>query len=175
MLKTAFQPASDARVRFIPPVKLAFMSVRGPYSRSVGEAWTQMFDWLDKRGHMKSPGIGYGLAHDDPQTTLSSKIRYDAGVPIPTTWTEDDGTFAQIRTFRGGSYTVQRYVGAYEAIGKMISQIRREVLPRSGLVLDKTRPLLCIYYSDPRHFGPGEQETDVCLPVITDRRAKPRD
>lgn len=175
MLKTAAHPTTDAKVRFLPPVKLAFVSVRGPYSRSVGEAWSHMFDWLEKRGHMESPGTGYGLAHDDPQTTLSSKIRYDAGVPIPATWRDGDEEFAHLRTFKGGSYTVQRYVGPYTNIGGMVSATRRELLPRTGLVLDKSRPLLCIYYSDPRLIGPAEQQTDVCLPVMTERRAKPRD
>lgn len=175
MLKLAAQPASTAKVRFIPPVRLAFMSVRGPYAKSVGEAWQQMFHWLDERGHMRSPGLGYGLAHDDPQTTLSSKIRYDAGVPVPETFREGDEAFVHVRTFRGGSYTSQRYVGPYDTVGKMISVTRRDVLPRSGLVLDRSRPILCIYYSDPRVVGPEAHETDVCLPVMAERRASPRD
>ncbi len=120
MLKFASQ-LSEVKVRFIAPVRLAFVSARGPYSRSVGEAWEQVFHWLKSQGHMEPIGIGYGLAHDDPQTTLSSKIRYDAGIPVPATWREGDETFVHVRTFKGGSYTSQRYVGPYENVGRMIS------------------------------------------------------
>lgn len=164
----------NAEVRFISPVKLAIVSARGPYARSVGQAWNQMFAWLDSRQHSEPVTIGYGLAHDDPQTTLSTKIRYDAGIPLPASWKPEDENFAQVHTFRGGSYTVQHYAGPYQNLGRLISQTRRDFIARSGLVLDRTRPVVCIYRSDPRQVGPEDQHADVCLPVMIERRATPR-
>ena len=175
MLNDIARPIAPTSVRFIPPMKLAFVRARGPYAQSVGKAWQQMFEWLDERGHMTCTVRGYGLAHDDPQKTLSSQIRYDAAVQIPQTWEAADETLVHLKTFTGGSYTTQRYVGPYAQAGRMISQTRRDVLPRNGLAFDPSRPILCIYHSDPRVVGPQGQETDVCLPIMMDQRSKPRD
>lgn len=162
-------------VRFIPPMKLAFLRANGPYTQSVGEAWRQMFAWLDSRGHIASTGRGYGLAHDDPKITLSSRIRYDAGVLIPPTWEAIDETLVHVKTFSGGSYTTQHYVCPYDQIGRIVSQTRRDALPRSGLVLDPSRPILCIHHSDPRFVSPDQHKTDVCLPVMMERRSVARE
>lgn len=161
-------------VRFIPPMKLAFMRATGPYKHSVREAWRQMFAWLDSRDHFPSMGRGYGLAHDDPKKTLSTRIRYDAGVQVPPTWEAIDETLVQVKTFPGGSYTLQHHVCPYEQIGRIISQTRRDALARSGLALDPGRPILCIHYGDPRYVYTDQHETDVCLPVMMERRSVPR-
>ncbi len=162
-------------VRFIPPMRLAYLRAHGPYTQSVSEAWRHMFAWLDSRGHIASTGRGYGLAHDDPKKTLSSRIRYDAGVQIPPTWDEIDETLVHVKTFSGGSYTMQHYVCPYDQIGRIISQTRRDVLPRNGLALDPSRPILCIHHSDPRFVAPEQHKTDVCLPVMMERRSVARD
>lgn len=175
MLKDQVRPLPTTSLRFIPPMKLAYLRATGPYTQSVGEAWRQMLAWLDGRGHIASTGRGYGLAYDDPKKTLSSRIRYDAAVQIPPTWDAVDEALVQVRTFAGGSYTMQRYICPYAQIGRIVSQTRRDVLPRSGLALDPSRPILCIHHSDPRVVGPEEQETDVCLPVMMERRSVPRD
>jgi len=157
---------SELKLRFIKPIKLAFIRARGAYAHSVGEAWEKMFDWIERRGHALTGG--YGLAHDDPRATLTAKMRYDACVEIPSTWGAADLQFVQVATFDGGSFAVQRYRGPYSNIGQVISNTRREMLPKTNLALDRHRPILCVYHHDPRTVEPRDLETDVCLPVRAD-------
>lgn len=169
------QSSSSVSIRFIAPVKLAFVRKRGPYTQCVPEAWRILLAWLDARGHIQTADRGYGLAHDDPQTTLPDQIRYDAAVAMPPTWHEEDARFVRVKHFDGGAYTVQRHVGSYAGLGRIVSHVRHEEVPRKGLRLDPARPLLCIYHSDPRVVAPAEQLTDICLPIDVERRLDERD
>lgn len=170
MTKPSVPIQLPTRVKYLPPVKLASIRGTGLYARSSEIAWSGMFHWLESRGHMLRTGRGYGLMHDDPQTTLMDRMRYDACVRVPETWQACDEWFVKIITFKGGGYAVQRHVGPYSEVGRIVSTVRSHQLPLDGVFLDPNRPVLCIYHSNPRTVAPKLQTADVCLPIAPERR-----
>jgi DNA gyrase inhibitor GyrI len=163
------------RVKFIPPVKLAYLRVCGPYAQSSTAAWHAMIAWLEERKHQLRPVRGYGLAHDDPRNVPTGELRYDAAVRLPATWAAVDELTMRVCTFDGGSYAVRRYRGSYEDVGAAVSDAREKWLPNEGLFIDPARPVLSIFHDDPRTTPQHAQRTDICMPVSPERRLAPRE
>lgn len=161
---------SDVSVIFIAPRQLAFARMTGPYPVSSAAAWGVMLDWMDKRGHEPIGHVGYGMALDDPRAVRADDLRYDACVEVPTTWTDADMKFMQIKLFEGGAYLKTRHTGSYSALGRVVSCVRDEIIPRSGLTHDLKRPVLAMYHSYPHETLPDQQIADVCIPVMPNRR-----
>lgn len=159
------QRHSDGRVLYIPSTPIAFVREVGPYGRSSSRAWKRMLAWLDERGHIETAGRGYGLAHDNPHVTDESRLRYDAGVPLPATWHESDSAYVSRGTLPGGIYAVRTLRGDYANASTIISEVRDIWMPKSGLVIDPGRPVLAVYFDDPRSTPSESQSAQICLPV----------
>lgn len=160
----------SGKVTFLKPAELAFVRVTGPYPVSSVAAWQVILDWLDKRGHEPIGHVGYGMALDDPRNVPSEELRYDACIIKPATWAPIDAETVRLKTFDGGAYLQVRHVGSYRELGLVVSEVRDVVIPREGLVQDGTRALITMNYSYPSKTPPGEQISDICIPVFPDRR-----
>ena len=138
------------KVVYLKPTWLAGVQSRGPYSEIVPAAWKTILDWLDSGMHYEMPDRGFGLTYDDPRTAPAEHLRYVAGVEVPATWRPQDASPVSRVEFRGGSYTIVKHHGPYTEVGDIISNYRDKWVPRLGLRLDGTRPVLAIYHSDIR-------------------------
>lgn len=143
------------------------MVSRGSYHDTVPVAWQTMLRWLDSGEHYEMPDRGFGLTYDDPRTVAPERLRYVAGVEVTAEWRPKEGSPVSRVRFNGGSYTIVQHRGSYSEVGAIISSYRDKWVPRLGLCLDQTRPLLAIYHSDIRHVEPEDQIADICLPVMT--------
>lgn len=155
-------------VVYLRPRAVAFVRARGPYKRSVGEAWMEMFGWLEKQGIRDDVSVGYGLAYDNPRLTGADNCRYDACVELPR-----DSLVAlagEIRTqyLPGGAYVRSRVAGSYLKIAQTLATMRDDWMPKAGLALDLRRPVIAVYLSDPRHVAEDQRKADICLPVNPD-------
>lgn len=166
---------TNRNVVFIAPSELAFVRVTGPYAASSVAAWARLLDWMAQRGHAAPDEVGFGLALDDPRTTLPELLRYDACVKRPTTFSDDDISIVTLKQFHGGAYFKTPHRGSYQMLGRAVSLARNELLPREGLMHDATRPVLTLNYSYPSTTLPEDQFAEICIPVFPDRRLMPRD
>lgn len=162
------------KVTFLKPAQFAYVRMTGPYPVSSVAAWNVMLDWLAKNGHTPIGQVGYGMALDDPRIVPADELRYDACVIKPTTWTLDDSDTVALKEFDGGAYLQVRHVGSYRELGLVVSEVRDAVVPRQGLVQDKSRSLITMNYSHPAETAPDQQIADICIPVMPDRRQKER-
>lgn len=162
-------------VIFIAPCQLAFVRKTGPYATSSAAAWSVVLDWLAARGHDVIDNAGFGIALDDPRETPQHRLRYDACVRKPATFSPADDAVVRIRHFEGGAYFITRHVGCYSLLGGIVSEARDVLVPRQGLIHDLSRPVLTINYSYPSQTLPEAQTADVCIPVVPDRRMTERD
>ncbi|MBU1212718.1 MAG: GyrI-like domain-containing protein [Alphaproteobacteria bacterium] len=153
------------KVVYLKPTWLAGVHGYGPYDETVPVAWRKIFDWLDSGMHFEMPEQGFGLTYDDPRAVATDRLRYVAGVEVPSSWRPPEGCPVSRVPFQGGSYAVVPHHGPYTAVGEVISNYRNEWVPRLGLCLDATRPLLTIYRSDSRVAKPEDQVADICLPI----------
>lgn len=161
-----FDPHSGSRVLFFPTVHVAAVRSLGPYPQSSRSAWDRIFKWLDQRRQPYLPTVGYGLAYDNPQTSPAATLKYDACVPAPPEWLDSDKAFVERSTVQGGIFAVRRHTGPYDNIGTIISEVRDVWVPKSGLEIDHTRPVVSIFHDDPRTTPPEQQTAQVCLPVV---------
>ena len=152
--------------RQIPPLTVIYARSMGPYRVSCGKAWAMLDRWLDQNGIRQRVKQGYGIFRDDPEATEPVLLRYDACVPllmdIDAELTEGIGR----QTLRGGAYAVHTHVGPYDETGAVFSQLRREIVPKRGLSVDRDRPFFAIYMNDPAMTRAVHRRTELCVPVI---------
>lgn len=169
-----FNTMMDARISFLRPATLAVVTVCGPYAVSGPKAWAGMFEWLDRSMHHKTTGRGYGMMYGDPRQVAENDLKYIAAVEVPETWLQCDSKLISLQKFEGGAYASLRCVGPYDDVAHRIAEFRDGWVPNNRLFLDKSKPILTLFFSDPRHVAPRNQIAHLCLPIIPDRRAHDR-
>lgn len=162
-----FDSHAESRVQFFPTVRVAYTRAIGAYPVSSQEAWKRLLGWLDRREPRYAPNRGFGLAHDNPQTTAAHGLRYDACVIEPPVWHDKDCEVMSRGVVPGGLYAVRRHAGPFLEVGAIISDVRDVWMPKTGLVFDGTRPVVAIFHQDPRITPPEQQTSQVCLPVLS--------
>jgi DNA gyrase inhibitor GyrI len=88
-----------------------------------------------------------------------------AGVAVPDGWHTSDRNLVSLFSFRGGAYAWRQHRGAYGSMGATVSRVRSEWMPANGLEIDAERPVVTIYYDDPRVVPRESQIADICVPV----------
>lgn len=164
----------EFKIKFIKPRQLASIKRIGSYQDTAPDAWRAMFDWLDGFDPEDMPTEGYGLNYDDPRTQTDGQLRYAAAVEVPKHWEPEENSVVESLFFEGGVYAISPHFGCYKTVGEAISKLRDGGVPKIGLVLDRNRPVLTRYKSDPRKVSSQDQKAEICLPVFADRRSKDR-
>jgi AraC family transcriptional regulator len=82
------------------PIRVAFMRHVGAYAQ-VGATWDKLLPVLGKEGLLGGDSLFIGICHDDPEVTPEDKIRYDACVTVPETFTPERGAGDSGRGLRG--------------------------------------------------------------------------
>lgn len=72
----------DRRVRFAtsPPLTVASISLRGPYSQA-GEAMLRLKNWTDSK-HLEAAGYPFCLFYDNPSRTAEADLRSEVCIPV---------------------------------------------------------------------------------------------
>jgi AraC family transcriptional regulator len=160
-MKTTLAPLQVA-VANRPAVRFAYLRYQGPFGPAVGRFWGEkVYPWLAANNLLGAPR--YGICHDDPAVTDSSKLRYDAGAEVGKDFVPSQG--AQLGTTPAGLYASTRFFGTSQEIPAIWDRLLREWLPASGYQLD-ARP--CFEYYPPD--GEMDEKTgaftcDLCMPV----------
>ena len=95
------------------PVKVFYLRYTGPVGEPLGKFWRNTVSpWLADHGLLDCPR--YGVALDDPMTTLPANCRYDACVAVPAGLSLPD---AEETTIPGGAYAIANFKGTSAAIG----------------------------------------------------------
>lgn len=159
------RPVVKPSVVYLRPRAVTFVRMFGPYEQSSGAAWDELLAWLARRGLRDDVTVGYGLVHDDPRSTEPEKRRYDACVELSMSALAEVGGEMRAQYLPGGAFVRSRVSGGYEKISDVLSSMRDEWLPLLGLRIDRRRPVIAVYLSDPRFVPANECKADICLPV----------
>lgn len=150
---------------YLRPSQLVGFRKVGPYQETAGQAWSLMFDWLDRNCLHGKVKRGFGMAFDDPRKTVAEKCRYMACIDMPDMLPTPAWEDMIPQGLPGGAYARHRLVADHSHISDVIRDIRDQWSNRAGVVLAKGRPLVEIYLDDPKFCEPEKLRTDVCLPV----------
>lgn len=158
-----------ARFVYVRPVTVVHVREQGPYAAASERAWERIFGWLHATGTLESSGRGYGLMHDNPHAVGAENCRYDACIELPDTIAEVDlPTGFALQTLAGGAYGCKRHVGGVAGLRDAIAHLRDEWVPRQGLLVDPSRPLIEVFHDDPATTAEHKREVDIFLPVMTE-------
>jgi len=157
------EPDMNVDIVDLPPVKVAYLRLIGPYGPPIGRFWREeVAPWIVANGLR---GMArYGIGHDNPGVTPPHKCRYDACVAVPEGF-DARGKF-NMATLPGGRYAVLKFEGDPMTIGAAWDAIFRDWLPHSGLQVD-ARPCFEYYASAFEDDLKTEAfRCDICVPVM---------
>lgn len=152
---------------YLRPLRVLYVRKTGRYADSAHGAWAELFGILDAHGVRRELTAGYGVMHDDPETSDEGTRRYDACV---TAEVAGGSALAQVlatQTLLGGVYLRLNHDGAASCIKPLLSKLRTEEVARRGLTLDCKRPFLEIYTRDPGNLDNPTARVELAVPVIT--------
>jgi DNA gyrase inhibitor GyrI len=152
---------------------VVYVRSTGDYRVAAKDAWDRLNVWLAERQARRQMKRGFGLFHDNPRCTPAELLRYDACVEPATGLDEDPaaGIFRQILS--GGTYAVHTHVGSYDPLGRLLSDLHSEWVPKQGLAVDYDRPFMAIYLNDPLLTREVHRRTELCIPVLPIRTELP--
>jgi AraC family transcriptional regulator len=153
---------------YLRPLNTVALRVTGPYSQAAATAWDLMSECLRQRGTSGDVGPGYGLLLDDPRVTIPAQCRYEACIALESLGPVHCRPNLLVKRIPGGAYVRERFVGGDVDIAQTISQLRSELMSKTGLILDSGRPFMEIYLETPFLTPADQQQRDVCLPVMAE-------
>lgn len=151
----------NPEIRHINEMNVIYVQSIGDYNK-VGTAWEKVCGFAGRKGLFGSTTIMFGLSHDDPETTETSKLRYDACVVVDGD-IKPEGEVG-VKKAGGGEYAVFLHKGPYADLGKSYNDIFRNWLPQSGKDVGDSAPIE-IYLNDPEKTAPAELRTEICIPL----------
>lgn len=148
-------------IRQIDDMKVIYIQAIGDYN-NVGPAWGRLCEFAGSKGLFGPQTKMFGLSHDDPEITETSKLRYDACIAINKDM-EPEGEIG-VKSVAGGKYAVFVHKGPYRELKKSYNDIFRNWLPESKCELGESASLE-IYLNDPDKVKAEDLRTEICIPI----------
>lgn len=151
----------NPEIRQIETMNVIYVQAIGDYN-NVGVAWEKLCAFAGRHGLFGPDTLMFGLSHDDPETTETSKLRYDACIRVEKE-VQPEGEIG-VKTAGGCQYAVFLHKGPYAGLNKSYNDIFRNWLPQSGREVGDSAPIE-IYLNDPGNTKPEELRTEICIPL----------
>lgn len=148
----------NMKIEVIPTCSIAFIRHRGAYGEGNVETMEQLKHWAKDKNLMNSKSVIFGIAHDDPQTTLPENCRYDACLLLADQRIPTNDTVQHGELF-GGKYAVFTVEHTAEAV----KQAWGEIFPvlSDNYLPDTTRPILERYAAE----QVAQHLCEICVPI----------
>jgi AraC family transcriptional regulator len=163
MKENTLDTTIDVKLVDRQPATVAYLRYVGPYGKPVSDFWMEtVAPWMTTNNLFGRPR--YGISHDQPGISVAGKLRYDAGVEVPSDFA---GTGPYMKTVvPGGKYAAGHFKGTVDDIDAAWRVLLRDWLPDSGMQLD-ARPFF-EYYPIDASFDrqTGVFECDILIPVL---------
>lgn len=151
----------EPEIRKIDEMKVIYIQAIGDYN-NVGIAWERLCNFAGPKGLLGPDTSMFGLSHDDPDVTETSKLRYDACIVIDKA-IQPMGEVG-VKTVKGGDYAVFLHKGPYSNLKNSYNDIFRNWLPQSNRELGDAAPME-IYLNDHEKTKPEDLLTEICIPL----------
>jgi AraC family transcriptional regulator len=152
-------------IKKLPPLRVAYVRHVGPYSECE-PAWTKLCGLVGRYGLFGPDTRMLGIGHDDPAITPPDKIRYDACLTVPDSFT---GTpELPVTTIGGSEYACAVVKGPYTNLAPAFAWVCGVWGPDSGREFAGA-PSIEFYLNDPKTTPMEEWLTEICLPLEAKR------
>lgn len=153
-----FQPV------FLRPQRLVYVRSIGPYSTSIPQAWSELFNWIEKNNFNSYVSGWFGIAHDRPSVVGEENCRFDAAIPVNPMFEDRGGRELGLSAIPNGAFLRRKHRTGYDALTRLVPELFHEDSIRTGWQPDIKRPVVAVYLSDPRKNDP-QGRAELCVPV----------
>ena len=122
-------------IEIIENCHLAYIRKKGKYRIENKETMDELKEWAKMRNIYNKDTVIYGIAQDNPETTLPENCRYDACIVIPNDFVIDFGK--NECEFIGGKYAVFKIIHTSEEIQKAYKEIFPIILKEGLKIANK--------------------------------------
>lgn len=140
----------------------------GPYMQ-IGQAFSQLWDWILCNNLAAQTVAGYGIYYDDPTSVSDEECQSAACVELKGEPPADIGLVQPIE-IAAGCYACYRHIGAYstleQAYRALYAPLYAQWLPASGYECADA-PSFEIYINDPLNTPKDQLITDIYVPLKT--------
>ena len=147
------------------PQRLVYVRMTGPYETSVPKAWSKLLGWVERAGMASLVASWYGLARDNPYQVAHDQCRYDACVPVDPMFEDRALRELGLTTLPGGPHERHKHIGGYADVIARLGAFYSTHAPQNGLQFDLRRPIVTVYFSDPRQTDEAKPRADLCVPL----------
>jgi AraC family transcriptional regulator len=148
-------------IKNLPEYHVAYIRHIGNYFE-VKKIWEQLCEWAGKNQLFKKDTIMLGIGYDNPETTPTDKLRYDACITIDKNIKTPD--FIKTMNLPGGKYAVYRFEDVAENIAASYHKLFAEWIPQNNHIVDD-RPCFEIYYNNPDEHPEKKFIMDICISI----------
>lgn len=149
----------NIKIEMIPSYKIAYIRKVGPYGCENVQTMEKLKSWAKSNNLYNDESIIFGIAHNNPETTMPENCRYDTCFVISDDYFIKNGDLSQ-GNIVGGKYAVFKIDHTAEAVQKAWNDIFLE-LTMQEYKFDKTRPILERYVVEMvnNHY------CEICVPI----------
>ena len=154
----------NAQVTQLSPIPIVMIYHTGPYE-GLSPVFDQLWNWVTALGVPAQRTIG--IYWDNPDFTPSSRLRSAACVEVPAGFqvTDRGGLAVSNGEIAGGSYVTTRYVGPYEDLARVWTQLTQYTERDLRRTISES-PAFEVYVNDASTTPPHQLITELYMPII---------
>lgn len=127
-------------VKEFPIEKFAYMRRTGVYGEENYKLMASLKEWAKAQNLLNENTVIYGIARDNPDTTLPENCRYDVGIVIDNDFIETNGVdIGEVSS--GGKYLVFTIEHTPQEVNEFWRSFF-EISQKNGQEIDNNRPIL---------------------------------
>ena len=152
----------EAKVEHVDPTVVAFVQVRGPYSK-MPEAFGTLYTWVQIHSLVPS-GMPRGVFLTDPTTTPEAEALWELQTPLAGKASEvaPDETSCGVKRTESRDEAVTLHRGPYELMEPTYRDLTGWIVENGYTIVG---PPAEVYLSDPANVAPEDYLTEVRFPV----------
>lgn len=147
----------------LPDTPIAMVRHTGSYDQ-IGPVFDKLWQWVEANQVPVEKSIG--IYWDNPDDMPASQLRSAACVQIPNGYliSNTGGVPVEKGSLAGGKYARYRYMGPYEGLGPVWSEMVDWVQGECGKTISEN-PAFEVYVNDPSDTPPAQLMTELFLPI----------
>ncbi len=159
----------EAKVIDFEPVEVLCVRRTGDYMVSAGEAFEALFGFAypqkikHKKNLLGKEAKVYGIGYDDPGTTPSQELRYDACISYDDKSVNPTGEVV-VKTIEGGKHLFYLHKGSYEGLKQVYADMVQYMIAHELTMADRP-PFERYLNRDPRRTKPENLKTEIYIPL----------
>jgi AraC family transcriptional regulator len=141
-------------IKRFPKMRVAYVTMIGPYGESVQQGFNQLFAWLGAN-NLQPMGASFGIFHDDPAKVAPDKLRSELCVPVaPEVQGAGEIQVKEIDAFEAATIVYQGEANITRAYNEVYDWLRAQGYRDAGAPIE-------VYLS-----MPGEElRAEVYVPI----------